>query len=332
MHVAVIGLGIGENHVRALVGPSGNSSIEDVTICDVDIRKLNTIKADYDIKNSTTSYREVLDNPDIDVITLATPPHLHDEMVTDALESGKHVYCEKPLSTTFSSSKNLVRLAVEKGLALTVGFNMRHYGEYQKANRLLSKSVLGSIVTVEAYSHASAHDMDGFRLSEEKAGGGCLIDSGSHRLDLLRWLIGPINEIHCFRENLAVSQMEGEDTATVNLRFKSGALGTLNCTWATGSIPRWDEGLDVFGTAGFIKIRDSDHSLTLKTREKGEMKYSFDTDYEQTFKKSLNIFLKRIRKGEVGVDRVKTLSSSQAVSGAYRSADSKEIISFDESI
>lgn len=332
MHVAVIGLGIGENHVRALVDTSGVNSGEDVTICDVDRRKLNAIGKSYDVKNLTTSYQEVLNTPDIDVITLATPPYLHEEMVTSALESGKHVYCEKPLSTTFSSSKKLVQLAVEKGLALTVGFNMRHYGEYEKASSLLRKGVLDSIVTVESYSHASAHDMDGFRLSKEKSGGGCLIDSGSHRFDLLRWLIGPIKEIQCFEDNLAINQMEGEDTATVNLRFEGGTLGTLNCTWATGSIPRWDEGLDIFGTDGFIKIRDSNHSLTLNTTEKGKMEYSFDVNYEKTFQNSIYGFLRKIRKGEVGVDRVKTLASSQAVSGAYRSANSNEIISFDEPI
>lgn len=332
MHVAVVGLGIGENHVKALVDPSGNSSVEDVTICDADKSKLNAIKVDYDIKNSTTSYREVLNSPDIEVITLATPPYLHEEMVTGALKSGKHVYCEKPLSTTFSSSRRLVGLAVEKGLALTVGFNMRYYGEYQKANRLLRKSVLGRIVNVECYSHASAHDMDGFRLSEEKSGGGCLIDSGSHRFDLLRWLIGPVKKIQCFRDNLAINQMEGEDTATVNLKFKSGAIGTLNCTWATGSIPRWDEGLDIFGPDGFIKIRDNDHSLTLKTDEKGEMKYSFDTNYEKTFRNSIHGFLEKIRKGDVRIDRVKSLASSQAVSGAYRSANNNEVVSFDEPI
>lgn len=322
MNVAVVGLGFGKNHVQAL---TEMDFVQDIAICDLDKNLLKQVAKKADIDYKTDDYKEILADDNIDALTLAVPHNLHAEMIKQAIEAEKHVYCEKPLTTTLSAGKKIVEFASDRGIKITAGFNMRYYEQYQKAKDLITEGKLGNIFLVECFARADARGIGGFRLSKEKAGGGCLIDSGAHRFDLLRWLFGPFNSIYNSMGNFVLDNMGGEDTAVVNIKFADDIIANLICSWATVT-PEWDEGMKIYGTKGSISIWD--HNLSLSWLKKGgkEKTFKYTTSYEDTVGISLYNFLNEVKKGNLKIDKARALSHLQAIEASYKSAAGNQVI------
>ncbi len=315
MRVAVIGLGFGELHVRSLLKIE---NVQSIVICDKDENKLREISHKYSIEKWSTSYEEILSDDSIEVITLAVPHYLHKPMVEKALRSNKHVYCEKPLTVKFSDAEELVRMAEERHLALTVGFNMRYYKQYQRAFSMLDAGSTGRVFLVECFARANARNLQGFRLKKEEAGGGCLIDSGAHRFDLLRWLFGSVKSIYTRAGTYVIDKMEGEDTALVSMLFQSGVIGSLICSWGT-CVPPWDEGMCIYGDKGSISIWDHDLSFCFRNCAGEEEIQKYRISYEDSITLSLRDFLEQVERGNVKVDRVKALAHLQLIEASYKS-------------
>jgi predicted dehydrogenase len=317
MKAAIVGLGFGKLHLDAL---KKNPDIKEIILCDVNQELLKKTSEDYSIKKWTTSFKDVLTDNSINLITLAVPHYLHKEMVQQALEHNKHVYCEKPLTIRLADAVELTRLARERGLGLTVGFNMRYYEQYRKARELLKNGVIGRVFMVECFARANARGLGGFRLSKDKAGGGCLIDSGAHRFDLLRWLIGPVNSVFTRGGNYILGKMEAEDTAIVSMEFSGGIIGTLNCSWGVYA-PVWDEGIKIYGEKGTLEIWDSNLSLTWRKADGRTWIFKYNVSYEDTVELSLNSFINSIKEGDIRIDRVKNLANLQIIEAAYQSLE-----------
>jgi len=178
---------------------------------------------------------------------------------------------------------------------------------------------------VECYAYADASGMKGFRLSKEKAGGGCLIDSGAHRLDLLRWLIGPVTSVYMLGGTFKIDEMEGEDTGVVSLKFKDDIIGVLNCSWGV-KVPDWDEGMKIYGTKGTLRIWDHDLSLSWRNNIGEEQIFKYTTTYENTIKLSLRDFIKSIKENDFSIDKEKVLDSLKIIDSAYKSFAENKII------
>ncbi|BER93370.1 Gfo/Idh/MocA family protein [Atrimonas thermophila] len=329
MRVAVVGLGFGELHARAL---SKIEEISELALCDRDQKRLLQVAEKYDkVTYLTTSYQEVLTDKTIQAVTLAIPHYLHYALAEKALQSDKHVYCEKPLTTDFESGKRLVKLAQERNLLLTTGLNMRYYEHYQKAHLLLQQGAIGKVFLVECFARANARGLGGFRLKKEQAGGGCLIDSGAHRFDLLRWLLGPIKEIYAKGGNFVLQQMEGEDTAVVNLHFENGILGTMVCSWGT-QVPKWDEGINIYGDQGTLYLWDHNLSLRLRNYQGKEEIYIGKISYEDSVLLSIKDFIEKIHIGNFQIDLVRNLAHLQLVEAAYQSMQSNIVFKINNPI
>jgi len=315
MKVAVVGLGFGKLHLQGL------KDLNDVglVICDTNKELLNKTALEYDITSITTSYNDILSDKIVDIITLAVPHYLHYKMIKQGLDSNKHVYCEKPLTIKLSEAKKLTKFAEEKNLHLTVGFNMRFYKQYQKAYSLINSGEIGSLIMVDCFARANARGMDGFRLLKKKAGGGCLIDSGAHRFDLLRWLIGPVCSVFARGDKYVLDKMEAEDTAIVSMKFNKGIIGTLNCSWGVYA-PRWDEGMKIYGEKGTLEIWDSDLSLTWRKADGTSETYKYNVSYEDTVGLSLANFINDVKENRP-IDKVKNLASLQIIEAAYQSLE-----------
>lgn len=317
MKAAVVGLGFGELHVQAL---KNIQEIEEIILCDIDARLAAKASQKYNLAGWTDSYAEVLQDREVELVTLAVPHFLHYDMLNKAIDMGKHIYCEKPLTINYQQGVEIAERAVKAGIKLTVGYNMRYYEQYMKAKDLIDTDKIGNIFLIECFARADATGMEGFRLSKKKAGGGCLIDSGAHRFDLLRWLFGPLVSVYMRGGTFNVEQMEGEDTAVVSLKFGNGIIGTLNCSWGV-RVPEWDEGLKIYGTEGMIDIWDHDLSLKWRQKDGAEEKYVYETTYEQTVEISLQDFITAVTNDDLRLDRARLLGSLQAIEESYRSMD-----------
>jgi len=199
----------------------------------------------------TTRFEDLLERDDIDIIHICTPNDLHRDQVIKAIEVGKHVYCDKPLASTYAECEDMVK-AIESAptdLVTQVALQYRFYPSTMRARQLMEEKFLGNIYSFRAcYLHASNVDPEKpLKWKMDKAhGGGVLYDLGSHVLDLVNHLIGPFDsvmaETHTAtkqRSHASTGEMvdvEVDDMAIILLRTRCGALGSIEASKiATGT-------------------------------------------------------------------------------------------------
>ena len=199
-------------------------------------------------------YAQVLNDPAIDAVVLATPHSQHVDQVVAAAAAGKHIFVEKPFTLTEADSKKAVAAAGRAGRVLALGHNRRFLPAIAELRRRLADGVLGQALHVEAnFSGASGFDFTGdqWRASATETPSGGMAGAGIHMVDAMIGLFGPIARVHA----LSLRQVlldDIDDTTSMLFGFENGMSGYLAALSATGSIWR----LQVFGSKGWAEIRD----------------------------------------------------------------------------
>ncbi len=195
--------------------------------------------------------------------SLCVPHDLHCEMAVAAARAGKHILVEKPLAISMPEANQVIAAAKENRVKLMTGHNMRYMGQHAKAKELVDQGVIGKPFLMVASVHVFGK-IDGFRLSLKHQGGGTLIDSGVHRFDLIRWIMGDVKRLYGKKGRFFNMEMEGEDTAVVLMEFASGAVGTFTCSWSAKA-PKNEEFLQIYGTQGSIITTYNGQSLEMRS-------------------------------------------------------------------
>ncbi len=202
-------------------------------------------------------FGELLARPDVDVVILCTPSGLHPDQAVAAARAGKHVITEKPMAVTLEGADRMIRACREAGVTLSVIFQYRFNRDALRLKRAVEAGLFGRPVLGNAFVHwhrtqAYYGERGGWRGTWALDGGGALMNQSIHAVDLLQWILGPVESICGYAETLA-HDIEAEDTGSAALRFASGALGTIQ---GTTSAHR-DSPLR-------IKIRGTEGSATLE--------------------------------------------------------------------
>ena len=210
-----------------------------------------------------TDWRAAVDDPVIDLVSIATPNSLHAPIAIAAIAAGKPVYCEKPLAVTLAESEAMAAAAQASGLATAVGFTYLYNPMIGLARDLVSSGEIGEITAFRGIHAedfmASPEALFGWRCEPAEAGG-ALADIGSHIIALARYIAGEIVEVsgqlhtaHHERPNEGgvLLPVTVDDQADTIVRFASGATGTLSASWiASGR--KMGLGFEVSGTRGSI--------------------------------------------------------------------------------
>jgi len=166
--------------------------IDVVALADSDVKKVNVVAERYGIKKISRDYEELISDSEIDVIDVCTPNHLHSEVVTKALEGGKDVICEKPLSLNSREAKNIVAAVKKYDRKLLVAFNNRFRLDSSIIKSRIERGELGKVIYLKTgwlKRKFSPHQRP-WTLSADQAGGGAFIDMGIHLIDISLWLLG----------------------------------------------------------------------------------------------------------------------------------------------
>jgi len=239
--------------------------IDLAVLADINTTLADRAAAALGFRRSTGNWRDLLADPDVDVIDITTPNALHHEMALAAIAAGKHVYCEKPLAPTGAQAKEMADAAKASGLATQVGFNYLKNPMVALAKQIIVSGEIGEIRTFRGI-HAEDYMADpqapwAWRL-DPAGGGGALADIGSHILATARHLVGPISSLMAYVETLIRQRpihtgatetraVEVDDVARIFVRFANGASGTLEANWtATGRKMRHD--FEIYGSKGAI--------------------------------------------------------------------------------
>ena len=183
----------------------------------------------HGIERSYDSYNELLSDPDIEVLHIATPNSLHAQQVIEAAEANKNILCEKPMALTIQDCESMIEACARNMVKLGVGFQNRHHPGHVEARRLISSGEAGSItLAIANYSHGWMDStLSGWRDDPVMAGGGSLIGMGVHCIDLLRFLLAlEVEKVMALSDAKWIDKPV-EETILVNLKFENGPFGSV---------------------------------------------------------------------------------------------------------
>jgi predicted dehydrogenase len=187
----------------------------------------------------------------VDAVIICTPPNLHYDIALHFLTNGKHVLCEKPLTISRAHAEELVRAAGEQELVLMMASKFRYVDDIVKAKAILEAGILGRVILYENTFCAKAMMKDRWNAAPEIAGGGVLIDNGTHSVDVARYLFGPIQEVQA-QSAIHAQGLAVEDTARLQFRTRAGVIGMIDLSWSINK--EGDSYISVFGSEGTLVI------------------------------------------------------------------------------
>lgn len=270
LKVGVLGCGT-IARVRHLLEYDNNKEVEITAVCDIVEERAEEMAKLYGAK-AFTDYRDVLENKEIDVISICLPNYLHASVTIAALNAGKHVLCEKPMATSKDEAEAMIAAGKLNEKKLMIAHNQRFVASHQKAKEIIESGKLGKIYSFSTtFGHPGPEEwsIDGAEswfFDKERAFIGAMGDLGVHKADLMRYLLGEFSEVGAFIETNAKQNTEVDDNAVCILRTESGIIGTLTASWAyvTGG----DNSTIIYGENGTLRLEaDPVYSLIEEYRD-----------------------------------------------------------------
>jgi len=201
-----------------------------------------------------------LADPELNVVTIATPSGAHMEPAVAAARAGKHVIVEKPLEITLARCDAIIKACEESKVVLSTIFPSRFHDSSQWLRKAVDQQRFGRLTLGDAYVKwwrtQQYYDSGAWRGTWQLDGGGALMNQAIHSVDLLAWLMGPVVEIQAATALLAHERIEVEDVALAILRFKNGALGVLEAT--TAAYPGYLKRIELHGNRGSAVMEEED--------------------------------------------------------------------------
>jgi predicted dehydrogenase len=197
------------------------------------------------------SHRQMLEQVECDAIVVATPPSTHPDICMDALRRKLHVLCEKPVCLTLDAAVAIRDAAQQNGVLFTMASKFRYAEDVIRAKALVTSGVLGDIVLFENTFMARVDMSSRWNSKPAIAGGGVLIDNGTHSVDIMRYFLGPLQEVYaaeCRRtQSLAV-----EETVRVLVKSAGGVMGSMDLSWSLNK--EVDHFLVIYGSHGTLRV------------------------------------------------------------------------------
>jgi predicted dehydrogenase len=250
---AIVGLGWWGQHI---LGQLRDSEIVRITRAVGRRTAHQSIAADHNV-GFTTEFEQVLADPSIDLIILATPHALHAAQIVAAAAARKHVFCEKPIGLTVDDALRSLDACRVAGVRLGVGHERRFEPAMDELRQLVMTGSLGTIMHVEAsFNHDKLRGLtsDNWRIDAEGEPPLAMTATGIHLTDLLLHLIGPIASVAAFPAN-RVAFANSADVLSVHLRFACGATGYINTVLATPFYAR----LIIYGSEAWAEVQNATH-------------------------------------------------------------------------
>ncbi len=228
----------------------------------------------HHIRKWYTDAQELIDDPDVNAIYVATPPASHATFAIMAMKAGKPVYVEKPLAASYMDCIRINRVSQETGVPCFVAYYRRYLPYFNKVKEIIDNGVIGDIVNVQLRFSAPPRDLDystgkelPWRLQPDISGGGYFYDLAPHQIDLLQHLFGVITRAHGYPANRA-HLYKAEDTVSACFFFESGISGSASWCFVGHESAREDR-IDVVGVKGRISFSvynyDPIHLITSDT-------------------------------------------------------------------
>jgi predicted dehydrogenase len=270
--IGIIGTGsISEQHIESYLS---NSKVELYAFCDINEERLNLMAEKYNVKHAFTDMNEMLQLKELDAVSVCTWNSAHAPCAIAALNAGKHVLCEKPMSISEEDAKAMKEAADQNGKLLMIGFVRRYGNDCKIVKEFIQSDYFGEIYYAKATYLRRKGNPGGWFGDKSRSGGGPLIDLGVHVIDLVRYLLGNPKPISVYgatfkkledRKNIkgklsytSSSTNENnicdvEDLATAMIRFDNGAVLSIEASFSL-NLKKEEGKIELFGTKGGAKL------------------------------------------------------------------------------
>ena len=259
--VGVIGLGwFGEVHCDAIIG------IPELTLSALSTRnaeRLKDLATKYKVAKAKTDFMDVINDPDIDVIVVTTAWDKHKDATIAALKAGKHVFLEKPITSTLSDGEELIATSKNCEGLFFVGHICRFNPRYQATQRAVASGEIGQIISIKTHRNLPAPMTEKF-IDQT----GPITSDAIHDIDLILWLTGD-SAGEVFAQTRSIRNFKNPDIAQILFKLSSGVLASLEVNWhMPASTPyEVDEYLKVVGTLGSVEVGSGLNALNLSTNQ-----------------------------------------------------------------
>ena len=267
VRVGIVGTGvIAKFHV---MGYEYSGRAEVVAAADVNEQALGAFCDEYHVPQRFTDYRDLLALEDVDAVSVCLPVFLHAPVTIDALKSGKHVLCEKPMSLTAEEAEQMVAAAEESKRRLMVHYRYRYTSAAQEAKRIIDRGELGEIYFARAIGHRfrgrpvlDHAGLGRWFIDPNKAGAGALFDLAGYTLDLVFWLLG-FPEIHSVsaatyqeidKERAEAEGFGVDELGMGMIRLAAGGTVWIERSTALNTDPGSGSGTEILGDKAGLRL------------------------------------------------------------------------------
>jgi len=244
--IAVIGTGrMGSVHVRNIARQIPEADL--VAICDIRLEVAQAVADGLDIQRVVKDYHELLADPEIEAILIATSTNTHAFIMKDVASAGKHIFCEKPLALGLEEIDEALVVVAKAGVKLQVGFNRRFDKSFQQVRAIVASGEIGRPCILRI----TDRDPEVPALEFLRVSGGMFLDQTIHDFDMARFQVGEIEEVYATGGVLIEPELKefGDiDTNVVTLKFANGAVGAIDNS--RQAVYGYDQRLEVFCSNG----------------------------------------------------------------------------------
>lgn len=305
-----------------------------VGVYDVHASSMNSLAQKTGAK-TYTSWKKLLEDPEIDCVIVATYHKILPKIVIEALKHGKHVLAEKPLGNHAGEAKQIHDLSLKMKKVVKVGFNHRFHPAVLKAHELFKQGAIGDILYIRSvYGHGGrdGYDLE-WRIQKKYTRGGEMYDQGSHIIDMAHWFVGSFKSVFAHTENYFWKKTSLEDNAFCKLVSKKGQTIFFQV-----SLTQWKNKFmfEVYGSKGYLLVNGLGRSYGLETLTYGhrtvlgsvpkEKVWEFpelDTSWAKEWK---NFREGVLNKHAVLSSAEENLEVMKVMDGLYKAASTKKVV------
>lgn len=258
VNIGLIGAGrIGRLHAEVLAHrvPTANLSM----VTDIVLESAQKCAADFHIPTVAPDPQAIFDNDEIDAVAICSSTDTHVQLIIEAAQAGKHIFCEKPIALDLASVDRALEVVKQNGVKLQVGFNRRFHANFKQVRDLVAAGKVGQPHLVRITSRDSAPPP----ISYVKVSGGIFLDMTIHDFDMARFLIdSEVEEVYAAGAVLvdpAIGEAGDIDTTVITLRYANGAIGAIDNS--REAVYGYDQRVEVFGSKGVaISANNTPHN------------------------------------------------------------------------
>jgi predicted dehydrogenase len=260
----------------------------------------------------------MIEDRGVDAVIVCTPPITHPELCIQLVQNNIHVLCEKPFSIDEDGAHKMLNAAQAAGVKLTMASKFRYVGDMIRAKSIVASGVLGDLILFENVFANRVDMASRWNSRADVSGGGVLIDNGTHSVDLMRYFLGPLAEVHAL-EGRRSQGLSVEETASVFVRSVSGVICSIDLSWSITK--QRDSYLDIYGSRGAISIgwKKSSH---LDFAHGKWVAFGHGYNKVQAFRSQIENFSRAIREEEplliTGEDAIASVSTIESAYKALR--------------